>query len=114
MIPGEYDITLYQGDTYYGPLITLPDLSGFGGPSDLTTATVTAQIREKETSEAILASFDVSIVDDVARVVQLTISHVDTAALAAKKGVWDLQVEEGTWTGTVLRGAVAISREVTR
>lgn len=114
MIPGEYDITIYQGDTYYGPLITLPDLSGFGGPSDLTTATVTAQVRNKETDTDALAEFTVEVVDDVAREIRLMLSHEDTAALSVKKGVWDLQVAEGTWIGTVLKGQVAILLEVTR
>lgn len=114
MIPGEYDIEIYQGDTYYGPVITLPNLSGLGGPADLTTAVVTAQVRTKETAPDALAEFEVEGVDDVARQVRLTLSHEDTAALTVKKGVWDLQVEEGTWVGTVLKGQVVIAREVTR
>lgn len=114
MIPGTYDISLYQGDSYYGPLITLPDLSGFGGPVDLTTATVTAQIRAKETAPDALATFGVDVVDAGARQIRLTLDAEDTAALVAKKGVWDLQVAEDPWIGTVLKGAVTISREVTR
>lgn len=114
MIPGEYDITIYQGDTYYGPLITLPNLSGFGGPADLTTATVTAQIRAKEADAEPLASFTVVVIDDEARQVRLTLTPEDTAALTVKKGVWDLQVAEGTWIGTPLRGAVEIRKQVTR
>ncbi len=42
MIPGKYDIEIYQGDSF-GPLrLTLPSLASFGGPSDLTNATVAA------------------------------------------------------------------------
>lgn len=114
MIPGEYDITIYQGDTYYGPLITLPNLSGFGGPADLTMATVTAQLRAKEADTVALADFAVEVVDDVERQVRLTLTPEDTAALTVKKGVWDLQVEEETWIGTPLRGAVEIRKQVTR
>lgn len=114
MIPGEYDIVIYQGDTYYGPLVTLPDLSGFGGPADLTTATVTAQLRAKEADIDPLASFTVLIVDAALRKVRLTLSTAQTTALTVKKGVWDLQVAEGTWIGTPLRGAVEIRKQVTR
>lgn len=114
MIPGNYDIQIYQGDSYYGPLITLPDLSSFGGPADLTTATVTAQIRKKATSTDVLAEFEVDVVDDEASQLRLKLSPAETAAITAEEGVWDLQVEEGEWTGTPLAGAVTFSKEVTR
>lgn len=114
MIPGQYSLTVYQGDSYYGPLITLPDLSSFGGPSDLTTATVTAQIRQKVTSAETLAEFTVDVVDDEASQLRLKLDPADTAAITAKEGVWDLQVEEGEWIGTPLAGKVTFVKEVTR
>lgn len=113
MIPGTYDISIYRGDSYYGPLITLPDLSPFGGPSDLTTAIVTAQIRAAEGATEPLVSFDVEVVDDTTRQVRLTLDAVDTV-IANKKGVWDLQVEDSGWVGTPLKGAVTFSGQVTR
>lgn len=114
MIPGSYDIQIYQGDVYYGPLITLPDLSSFGGPADLSTATVSAQIRQKVSSADTLAEFEVDYVDRAENQLRLTLSATDTAAITAKEGVWDLQVEQDDWVGTPLAGKVTFTQEVTR
>lgn len=113
MIPGTYDISIYRGDSYYGPLITLPNFSGFGGPSSLTTATVTAQIRADEEATDSLVVFDVAIVDATARQVRLTLDAEDTL-IANSKGFWDLQVTEGSWNGTPLKGLVTVLGQVTR
>lgn len=113
MIPGEYDITIYRGDTYFGPLITLPDLSGFGGPSDLTTAVLTAQIRAKDAAPDALVDFTVEIVDEAARIIRLTLASEDTV-IQNKTGMWDLQITDGDWSGTPLRGAVTFTGQVTR
>ena len=113
MIPGTYNIKVYKGDTYFGPLISLPDLSPFGGPQDLTEATVTAQIKARATSAEAAVSFGVEIVDDLERQLRLTLSPTQTDALAIKRGVWDLHVIDGEWVGTPLRGDVEITEGVT-
>lgn len=114
MIPGVYDIEIYIGDTYYGPLITLPDLSPFGGPSTLATSVLAAQIRQKGKGIDPLATFDVELVDAATRKVRLKLDPSDTAGLTARNGVWDLQITEGSWVGTPLAGNVTFYREVTR
>ena len=113
MIPATYDIELYAGDTYYGPLITLPDLSPFGGPADLTGATVTASLRRTVGTEE-SEDFTVTIVDASARTLRLTLTPTQTAALGFDSGVWDLQVSTaGGWKGTPLAGSVSVTAEVT-
>ncbi len=115
MIPGQLDIQLYKGDSYFGPLITLPSLVGFGGPSDLVGATVTAQIRAREADETPLAEFTMVVVSAAERTVRCTLPPADTASIAAKTGVWDLQIEAPDgWIGTLLRGKVEFTKEVTR
>jgi hypothetical protein len=114
MIPGRYDLKIYRGDTYYGPLITLPDLSPFGGPVDLTTATVTAQVRENEDAAGALAEFAVSMIDPALRQIRLRLTPTQTAAIAVDKTVWDMQVSDSGWVGTPLAGKVKAAGEVTR
>lgn len=114
MIPGVYDIDIYIGDTYYGPLITLPDLSGFGGPSSLAASVLSAQIRKKVSSAEPLVAFDVEKVNAGARQIRLKLDPADTATLTAREGVWDLQITEGAWVGTPLSGSVTFHKEVTR
>lgn len=113
MIPGTLNLQIYQGDSYIGPLIILPDLSPFGGPSNLSTATVGAQMRQKEWSADVLATFDVEIVSPTERTIRLTLDPADSAGLSTS-GVWDLEVSTAQWTGTPLRGAVSVGEEVTR
>lgn len=112
MLPGEFSLSLYRGDTYYGPLMVLPNLTAFGGPANLSAATVRAQLRQqaRDTSGVDMI---VEIVDPVARSLRLTLPAADTALLP-RSGVWDLQVTSGAWVGTVLAGPFTVLREVTR
>lgn len=116
MIPGTYNIDIFKGDTYHGPLITLPSLEPFGGPADLTTATITAEIRVHPLSAETLATFTVDVVDGAARQIRLILPPAITAALSPPEAVWDLQVTQGSsgWVGTPLAGKVAVHEEVTR
>lgn len=120
MIPVSYalsgDEAIYQGDTYRGPLITLPDLSSVGGPEDLSgSAVVSAQIRDA--SGDLVGSFDVDVEDDVARQVRPTMSPENTANVPATTVAaplyWDLQVVDGSWVGTILKGKVKVTGQVT-
>lgn len=120
MKPGRYDIELYDGDSYRGPLIVLPDLTPFGGPPDLTAATVRAQIRASAEAE-VAFPFAVEPVNLAARQIRLALTAPE--ALAAPAGVWDLQVSQTMavaggptheFVGTVLSGRVEKTRQVTR
>lgn len=112
MIPGEYALVFYGGDSYYGPVMVLPNLTAFGGPANLSASTVRAQLRQqaRDTSGVDMI---VEIVDPVARSLRLTLAAADTALLP-RSGVWDLQVTSGAWVGTVLAGPFTVLREVTR
>ena len=112
MIPGKYDIELYDGDSYFGPLFALPDLTPHGGPQTLALATVRAQIRERAEAAGFW-SFRVEVVDAALRQVRLHLTAAETLAVPAR-GVWDLEVVQGGFTGTVLAGSVKKKPGVTR
>lgn len=116
MIPPVFDLQIFQGDSFGGGwTVVLPDLTPLGGPADLTTAAVSAQIRAKQDPNSDLyATFDVEVLDAVARQVRPKLAPEQTASIPKKKGYWDLQVEYGGWVGTVLRGSVEVVPEVTR
>jgi hypothetical protein len=121
LIPGKLNLTgdsaIYQGDTYLRIAeITLPDLSGLGGPADLSSpTTVKAEVRNEE--QELLGSFDIEILDELERKVRPTMSSETTANLPltseVSKAYWDLQVSEGSWVATVLRGPVSVVRQET-
>lgn len=112
MIPGEYDLELYDGDSYLGPLLVLPDLSPFGGPSTLVGATVKAEVRASF-DEDLAHPFAVSVIDSALRQLRLALTPSQVLALPGR-GVWDLQVTQGEFAGTVLAGKVKKRKQVTR
>lgn len=111
MIPGTYNIEIYQGDTFYVPLITIGSLASYGGPSDLTNSTVTARVyRKGQTFE-----IDVTPVDLGAGEISLSMEPDVTETIPKAEGGegrWDLEVEEDGWVGTPLKGAAYIYAEV--
>ncbi len=112
MIPGRYDIEVYDGDSYRGPLIVLPSLAPFGGPSDLTAATVAAQVRpsaDATDSDALT----VDIQNPATRELRLTLTAAEVLGLPSS-GVWDLQVTQDPFVGTVLAGKFKKLKQVTR
>ena len=114
MKPAKYDIEIYRGDTYYGPVITLPSLTPFGGPSDLVDATVKAQVRASGSNGSLLGEFIVQPVDLAARKFRLILNPSVTQTITEREGVWDLEVVDGAWVGTPLAGIATISGQVTR
>lgn len=114
-MPGTYNITLYTGDTYFGPLITIPDYSGRGGPSTLDSSVeVKAEVRRPKPPYALLFALDPEIVDAAERKVRLMLSAEVSSAIEVKSAIWDLQVRQGEWVKTPLAGIVTVSKEVTK
>jgi hypothetical protein len=116
VIPGKLNLTgslaIYQGDTY-ALLLRLPDLSPFGGPSDLSgEAGVAAQLR-RGAGIVDAVDLEMEVANPLTREVRLTLSPAVTAQLKGR-GVWDLQVGSGGWIGTVLAGEYEVRSQVTR
>jgi hypothetical protein len=116
VIPGTYDIQIYQGDTFR-VFFRLRDEGGTY--IDLTGQIAKAQIRSNTDAPTVLAEFSTSIPDQSVLAnrgsVLLTLTSAQTSALTTG-GVWDVQLQV-TATGevnTYLRGTVTVVKEVTR
>jgi len=127
MIAATYNISLYQGDSYSVGFIlrdVLRDGSGVpilstggaylaGDALDLDGSTVKAQIRVSEDDSAVAAEFAVDVSTTVTGKVTLSLTSAQTSALTV--GKWDVQVTFPNGDVlTVLKGAVKVTKEVTR
>lgn len=115
MQPGEYNLTVYRGDKYYGPVIPLFSLVPWGGPSNPTAspATMKVEVKPQKNSSTVIAEFNPVVVDENAMTIRLTMDGEDTDKIT-RKAVWDLQVTtttDGPWT--LLAGKVTPSGQVT-
>lgn len=115
MQPGTYDLKVYRGDKYYGPVIPLFSLVPWGGPSNPTIApaTMKAEVKPRKNSSTVIAEFDPVVVDENAMTIRLTMSGEDTNKIT-RDAVWDLQVTtttDGPWT--LLAGKVKTYGQVT-
>ncbi len=113
LLPGRYDLELYDGNTFKGPEFRLPDLAAFDGPSALGEGVqVRAQVRPKAEAPE-YRDLTVQVIDPVARTVRLRATATEVLALP-KKGVWDLEVVRDDFVGTVLAGNFKKTPQVTR
>lgn len=116
MPAANYDILIEQGATFRLNL-TWRDANGV--LVDLTNWSARMQIRESiNDAEAVvdLSSPSAGIVlGGTAGTITVTIPAAQTAALAIRRGVYDLEVQDSAGNVTrLLQGAVEVSPEVTR
>ena len=109
MMPGNYDMTLYRGDTRRFAFLLWQDADKTL-PVDTTDATAAAQIRNAP-GGAVLVNMACSIPSNGR--VEIVLPADQTAALAPR-GVWDLQLtmSDGDIT-TVVTGRVCVVADVT-
>ena len=108
--PGRFDLDLYRGDTYRFQVRLWDDVAG-GVPTDLTGATVEAEIRNKTAGTFIVA---LGTQVTLPNIVDVTMTGETMWATCPTKGVWDLQVTmSGGDVRTVLRGDVSVTGDVT-
>jgi hypothetical protein len=109
MMPGDYPLTLYKGDTarWQFKLWTDPNRTS---PADLTGVIPKAEIRDKPGGALILA---MSCSLELPNIVNMMLSATQSATLP-NKGSWDLQLTypSGDVT-TVLAGAITVTTDVT-
>jgi hypothetical protein len=113
MMPGDYPLVLYRGDTYHW-VFTLWQDEAKTIPTDLTGATAKAEIRDAPGGPTIVALTCTIPAAAPHNVVDMKLIAAASATLPAA-GVWDLQI---TYTatgevGTVLAGAVTVTPDVT-
>lgn len=109
MTPGKYDLKLYRGDSYSWRFRLFEDAAQTV-PTDLTGATVKAEIRDKSAGTTIVA---LTTVVTLPNTVDMSIAPADYDGCPAK-GVWDLQLTfvDGS-VQTPVAGAVTVTADVT-
>ena len=107
-IPGTLDITCYKGDTLYK---TLTFTDGNGDPMDLSTATVTMQVRARAGETALI---DITEADDLTVSSNTVVIQHD---VTIDKGTykWDMQfVFASGIRRTYVGGAFIVEDDITR
>jgi hypothetical protein len=109
MMPGDYPLALYRGDSYKWDFTLWADAAKTI-PADLTGATAKAEIRDAPAG-ATIVTMTCTISTNV---VHMALSAAASAALPAA-GVWDLQLTYSTSgdVTTVLAGKVTVTPDVT-
>ena len=122
MLPGPFDLELYQGDYWDHEFDLKTNTGTIQDPvlvaKDLTNCTIEATIKKKPTSE-VLATFVGTVVGDPQEGrIFVQLPALEAAKLAISTGVWDLQVvqavaEEASRPRTWIAGVVTVFRQVT-
>jgi hypothetical protein len=111
MLPGTYDLQLYRGDTTRFRFTLWSD-DAKTVPLDLSSASVSAQIRDQPDDTTVLVTLSCAVTPP--NNIDVTVPTASAGALPAV-GVWDLEI---TWADgdiqTVLAGAVYTAPDVTR
>jgi len=110
MTPGRYGLSVYKGDSARW-LFTLWADGGRLIPTDLSTVTVTAQIRTRPAGSLVL---QLAPVVTLPNSIAIALEPADTAALPTT-AAWDLQLAYASGdVQTVLSGPVNATTDVTR
>ena len=110
MIPGNYDLSLYRGDTARGQVKLWADVDKTQ-PMDLTGAIAQATIRDKAISGKYQMLATCTITPP--NIIDLMIPAAVAETLPAT-GVWDLQVTYPSGdVRSVLKGKVSVTQDVT-
>jgi len=110
MIPGQYALSVYKGDTTRWQFTLWADGS-MQTPTDLTTVTVASQIRTRPGGTLLLSLAPVVTLPNI---IAIAIAASDSATLPTTAS-WDLQLTYSTGdVNTVLAGPVNTITDVTR
>ena len=114
-IPANYNITIYQGDTFTSDFQLLQEIGGEEQPVDLTEFTPLAQVRLRPEDEEVIAEFDVSLTDSSQGKFRLFIDNDQTRFLP-RVSFYDVQtVDEVTgFVKTWVAGKLNSPREISR
>ena len=114
-IPANYNITIYQGDTFTSDFQLLQQIGGEEQPVDLTELTPLAQVRLRPEDEEVIAEFDVSLTDSSEGKFRLFIDNDQTRFLP-RVSFYDVQtVDQITgFVKTWVAGKLNSPREVSR
>lgn len=109
MTPGNFNLTIYRGDTYRWQFKLWAD-EAKSHPVDLTGVTAKSEIRATQAGK-LIATFICTIT--LPNIIDVVLDAATSRTLAPK-GVWDLQLTyPGGDVTTVLVGSVAVTTDVT-
>jgi hypothetical protein len=110
MMPGDYPLAIYKGDSYRWQFLIWLDAAK-SQPVDLTDVAVKAEIRDKPAGLQIY-TLDCSIV--LPNVIEAILTPVVSASLPVGNLVWDIQLTyPDGMVNTVLAGKVTVTQDVT-
>ena len=109
MTPGNFPLNLYKGDTYRWQFRLWQDVARIDA-TDLTGATVTAQIRDRA-GGALICSLDCTVT--LPNIVDVVLTAANSALLPTS-AVWDMQTTFASGdVMTPIAGAVNVTPDVT-
>jgi hypothetical protein len=110
--PGILNITIYEGATWIKPF----ELTDSGSaPLDLTGYTAELRISSSRggTADYVATSADDLSIDELGGVITATIPATATDALEFEKGVWELDMTDGSGVVTrLLMGSVTVQQRI--
>jgi hypothetical protein len=110
MMPGDYPLAIYKGDSYRFQFLIWLDAAK-SQPVDLTDVMVKAEIRDKPAGQQIYA-LDCSIV--LPNTIEAILTPLVSASLPVGSLVWDIQLTyPDGMVNTVLAGKVTVTQDVT-
>jgi len=113
--PANYNLTIYQGDTFVNDFQLIQNIGGVDQPVPLTNLSPLAQVRLRPEDEIVIADFTVEITDAEDGKFRLFMDN-DETRLLPRVSFYDLQTVDDI-DGTVktwLAGKVNSPREVSR
>ena len=116
MSSSRHNFTIEQGTTLMKPFIWK---DSDGVPVDLTGYTAKMQVRQSPQSGTVLLELSTSngriTLGGAAGTITLVLTAATTAAIAWRRGVYDIELTSGDGTVTrLLEGEIQVSKEVTR
>jgi hypothetical protein len=104
-LPAVINITCYAGDDLS---FSLPMTNSDGTDTDLTSAVILAQVRQRPETPAIVATFSSAVTGNV---ITLTLAGTDSQGLSGVY-VWDCQVTNAGAVYTPAAGAITVNPDV--
>lgn len=113
--PANFNITIYQGDTFLSDFQLLQEIGGEEQPVDLTEFTPLAQVRLRPEDEEVIAQFIISLTDASQGKLRLFMDNDQTRDLP-RVSFYDVQTVDNVtgFVKTWIAGKLNSPREVSR
>ena len=112
MAAGNYDIVIDQGSDFALSITIAED----GSAVNLSTHTVSAQLRPTPSSNTLSATFTCVVTDSANGAIKMSLPHATTANISSGKYYYDLEVfnSSANTITRLLQGVARVTQEVTR